>query len=243
MKRITFRHAARTLTLTGGLVLAGVALAPAAHADVTNPADNPYPITVTGDDGLTYTDGQDTLPGYDDTACTYIPGAWFDFANNRVRYPDGQSIPWTEWDRASGYKDWKAKQAAAAPAPAPAAPAPAPATSTSTGSSKPSGTSGTSTASGSDPVYAADASASPSASAEPSASTSPRPSASQLAAHPSAEPSADAVVAASGGDAAGGSTSSAGLAILAVLFGLGGAAFGASTLFRKGGRRPASLAS
>jgi hypothetical protein len=77
---------------------------------VTNPADNPHPITVTGDDGNTYHDGADTLPGYDDEECTYIPGAWFDFANNRVRYADGQSIPWTEWDRASGYNDWLAAQ-------------------------------------------------------------------------------------------------------------------------------------
>lgn len=77
---------------------------------VTNPADNPHPITVTGDDGNTYHDGADTLPGYDDEECTYIPGAWFDFANNRVRYADGQSIPWTEWDRASGYREWLAAQ-------------------------------------------------------------------------------------------------------------------------------------
>ena len=86
---------------------AGLTIIPAWSAlAVTNPADNPSPITVTGDDGNTYHDGADTLPGYDDEECTYIPGAWFDFANNRVRYADGQSISWTEWDRASGYSEW-----------------------------------------------------------------------------------------------------------------------------------------
>ena len=78
---------------------------------VTNPADNPSPITVLGDDGNTYHDGADTLPGFDDEECTYIPGAWFDFAHNKVHYADGQSIPWTEWDRASGYREWQAAQA------------------------------------------------------------------------------------------------------------------------------------
>lgn len=92
--------------LTAGLTVVPTWVALA----VTNPADNPHPITVTGDDGNTYVDGQDTLPGYDDEECTYIPGAYFDFAANRVRYADGQSIPWTEWDRASGYQDWLAKQ-------------------------------------------------------------------------------------------------------------------------------------
>ena len=100
-----------------GLVLTSLALAQPAQA-ITNPADNPRPITVKGDDGKTYTDGEDTLPGYDDEACTYIPGASFDFENNKVRYADGQSITWTEWDRATGYKEWKAKQGQAAPAPA-----------------------------------------------------------------------------------------------------------------------------
>lgn len=102
--------AALTTAALLGLALAAP-LAPAAHAAVTNPADNPHPITVKGDDGRTYTDGEDTLPGYDDVECTYIPGAWFDFDNNRVHYADGQSIPWTEWERASGYDEWKAKQA------------------------------------------------------------------------------------------------------------------------------------
>lgn len=87
---------------------------------VTNPADNPNPITVTGDDGNTYVDGQDTLPGFDDEQCTYIPGAYFDFANNRVHYADGKSIAWTEWDRATGYQDWLASQSVK-PSPTPSA--------------------------------------------------------------------------------------------------------------------------
>ena len=100
-----------TFLLSGAIALVFV---PAAQAAVTNPADSPYRIVVKGDDGNTYVDGQDTLPGYDDEECTYIPGAWFDFANNRVHYADGQSIPWTEWERASGYKDWLAQQAKSA---------------------------------------------------------------------------------------------------------------------------------
>lgn len=92
-------------------VAAGLTVIPAWSAlAVTNPADNPSPITVQGDDGNTYQDGADTLPGYDDEECTYIPGAYFDFASNRVRYADGQSIQWTEWDRASGYREWLAAQ-------------------------------------------------------------------------------------------------------------------------------------
>lgn len=92
-------------------VAAGLTVIPAWSAlAVTNPADNPSPITVIGDDGNTYNDGADTLPGYDDEECTYIPGAWFDFANNKVHYADGQWIHWTEWSRASGYSEWLAKQ-------------------------------------------------------------------------------------------------------------------------------------
>lgn len=99
-----------TTSLTSLGVLAGsVLLAPTAHA-ITNPASNPHPIVVKGDDGRTYEDGRDTLPGYDDEECSYIPGAWFDFDNNRVNYADGQSIPWTEWERIPGYKQWQAKQ-------------------------------------------------------------------------------------------------------------------------------------
>ena len=97
--------------LSAAVIAAGLTVIPAWTAlAVTNPADNPNPITVTGDDGNTYHDGADTLPGYDDEECTYIPGAYFDFANNRVRYADGQSIHWTEWSRASGYTEWLASQ-------------------------------------------------------------------------------------------------------------------------------------
>ncbi|MFC5676841.1 hypothetical protein [Aeromicrobium endophyticum] len=128
-----------TALAAASLVVVTIGLAQPAQA-ITNPADNPRPITVKGDDGKTYTDGEDTLPGYDDEACTYIPGAYFDFDNNRVRYADGQSIPWTEWERATGYKEWKAKQskpaapatpkattpaAAKTPAPKPTKPKPA----------------------------------------------------------------------------------------------------------------------
>ena len=51
-----------------------------AHAQgITNPAEHPAPITVTID-GQTYHDGLDTLPGYDDEACTPIPNVQYDFA-------------------------------------------------------------------------------------------------------------------------------------------------------------------
>ena len=100
-----------TRLFAAAFVAAGLTVIPAWSAlAVTNPADNPSPITVQGDDGNTYHDGEDTLPGYDDEECTYIPGAYFDFAANRVRYADGQSIHWTEWDRASGYREWLANQ-------------------------------------------------------------------------------------------------------------------------------------
>ena len=96
-----------TRLLAAAFVASGLTVIPAWSAlAVTNPADNPSPITVTGDDGNTYHDGADTLPGYDDEECTYIPGAWFDFANNKVHYADGQWIHWTEWSRASGYSQW-----------------------------------------------------------------------------------------------------------------------------------------
>src|SRR6188768_562221 len=104
MKRIV------SLAITVGLTTAVLCGATAAVASVTNPADNPHEISVKGDDGKTYTDGQDTLPGYDDYECTYIPGAWFDFANNEVHYADGQTIHWTEWERATGYAAWLKKQ-------------------------------------------------------------------------------------------------------------------------------------
>ncbi len=103
----------KKFTKPGAAVAFAIALVaiPAWSASaVTNPAANPHPITVTGDDGNVYHDGLDTLPGYDDEECTYIPGAYFDFAKNLVHYADGKSIPWTEWDRASGYKVWLTSQ-------------------------------------------------------------------------------------------------------------------------------------
>lgn len=243
---------ATAVTTTVGLALFTLAIAPAAYADVTNPAVNPHKITVTGDDGNTYVDGQDTLPGYDDYECTYIPGAYFDFDNNRVRYPDGQSIPWTEWERATGYKEWLAKknaaaQAAAQPAAAqPAAAQPAAGTTTGTngtaaaaGATKPasSGKSASTSVQGAGgATAAADGAATLTASASPEVSASP--SASETA-QQSASPSAQANVALAAGTGSGGSGgagSSAGLAILAGLFGLGGLAFGGYTFFAKGSK-------
>lgn len=223
------------LATTVGLVLAGVALAPLASANITNPADNPHKITVTGDDGNTYVDGQDTLPGYDDVACTYIPGAYYDFENNKVRYADGQSITWTEWDRATGYKDWQATKQAATPA-APA-PAPAPAAggsggsagSTGTGSGKPASAVAQASAGAPDEASATEAAA-PNVSAEPSAA------ADDASAAPAPSAESDGVVAADGAPEAAksGGGSSAGLAILAGLFGVGGLAFGGYTFLRRG---------
>lgn len=229
------------LATTVGLVLAGVALAPLASANITNPADNPHKITVTGDDGNTYVDGQDTLPGYDDVACTYIPGAYYDFENNKVRYADGQSITWTEWDRATGYKDWQATKQAAAPA-APA-PAPAPAVggsggsagSTGTGSGKPASIVAQASAGAPDEASATEAAA-PTVSAEPSAA------ADDASAAPAPSAESDDVVAADGAPevAKGSGGSSAGVAILAGLFGLGGLAFGGYTFLRRGASGKAS---
>ncbi|RNL63089.1 hypothetical protein EFK50_15365 [Nocardioides marmoriginsengisoli] len=143
MKRVIPAALAATV-----LALATLALAPSAQA-ITNPADNPHPITVKGDDGQTYTDGEDTLPGYDDEACTYIPGAYFDFDNNRVRYADGQSIPWTEWDRATGYKQWLAKKNGGSTGGSTPKPPKSSSTPKPSGTSKPSGTKSPTTKGGS----------------------------------------------------------------------------------------------
>ena len=108
----------RVSPLVAGLVLSAAALAPAAHAtDITNPAEHPYPITVTID-GQTYHDGLDTLPGYDDYACTPIPDVQYDFADNEILYYDDNGnllakAPWTEWSRISSYQTWLAQQGAA----------------------------------------------------------------------------------------------------------------------------------
>ena len=101
-----------------GTALLGVA--PAAQAtDITNPAEHPDPITLTID-GQTYRDGADTLPGYDDYACTPIPNVQYDFADDQIQYYDDQSelvetAHWTEWTRISSYETWAAQQQAGSP--------------------------------------------------------------------------------------------------------------------------------
>jgi hypothetical protein len=93
----------------------GLAAAPAAQAtDITNPAEHPAPITVEID-GQTYRDGADTLPGYDDYACTPIPNVQYDFGNDEIQYYDGQgnevkAAHWTEWSRISSYQAWADQQ-------------------------------------------------------------------------------------------------------------------------------------
>ena len=115
-----FHRATRSAGLVLSSALLGAALAPAAHAtDITNPAANPAPITVTID-GQTYRDGADTLPGYDDYACTPIPNVQYDFSNDEIQYYDGQgtlitTAHWTEWDRISSYQTWVDQQHAGTP--------------------------------------------------------------------------------------------------------------------------------
>jgi hypothetical protein len=113
-----------------------------AHAQgVTNPADHPAPITVMVD-GQTYHDGLDTLPGYDDQACTPIPNVQYDFASDQIQYysSDGDLIDtahWTEWSRISSYATWQQQQQTGTPTstPTPTATASNPAASTPTPSS------------------------------------------------------------------------------------------------------------
>ena len=94
----------------------------AAHAQgVTNPAHHPAPVTVTID-GQTYHDGLDTLPGYDDEACTPIPNVQYDFASDQIQYygSDGdaaQDRAWTEWSRISSYDDLEGAAASRTPTP------------------------------------------------------------------------------------------------------------------------------
>ena len=114
-----FHHWMRS---AGAVVLAGALLAvtPAAQAtDITNPADHPAPIILTID-GQDYRDGADTLPGYDDYACTPIPNVQYDFAENEIQYYDEQgdlvkTAHWTEWSRISSYETWVEQQRAASP--------------------------------------------------------------------------------------------------------------------------------
>lgn len=246
-----------TALAAASLVLVTVGLAQPAQA-ITNPADNPRPITVKGDDGKTYHDGEDTLPGYDDEACTYIPGAYFDFDNNKVRYADGQSIPWTEWDRATGYKEWKAKQSKPTAAPTTAAPKPAKTTAPKAKSTpKPAASRSTSKpgTSKSGTSKAAPAKATPSATAAPTTDESaadPAPSSSDDATPPASSEAAttdgstpapeatdaveDVTLAADSTEKTSASareddgTGSAGLLILAGLAGAGALAYAAYTV-------------
>jgi hypothetical protein len=101
---------------------AALALPGTAQAQqVTNPAAYPAPTKVTID-GREYSDGLDTLPGYDDEACTPIPNVQYDFESNTIEYYDDggkllDSAHWTEWDRISSYDTWKAQQNASTPTP------------------------------------------------------------------------------------------------------------------------------
>lgn len=233
------RRIVSTLALTSGIAVAGILFAPVANADVSNPASNPAPITVTGDDGLTYTDGRDTLPGFDDEACTYIPGAYFDFQNNKVRYADGQSIPWTEWSRATGYQAWVAKNSAAAvPPPAPAAaPVPvAPAAAgkpTATTTKAQAGTTPTGVATSGGTAEVADA---PSGAEDEQSEPATEASAQASAPSSSVGGADDTEVLAAGVVQPGAESvgSTAGLAILGGLFGLGGLAFAGYAFARRG---------
>ncbi|MET0601009.1 MAG: hypothetical protein ABW167_03385, partial [Baekduia sp.] len=137
----------------------GVALltsAPAAKAtDITNPAKNPAPITLTID-GQTYRDGADTLPGYDDYACTPIPNVEYDFGDDQIQYYDGQgelvtTAHWTEWSRISSYEAWVAQQQQGK------APSPSTSPTTSSANASPTTTSTTTTS----PTAAAPAATSP----------------------------------------------------------------------------------
>lgn len=90
-------------------------VAPAAHASISNPAAHPKKIVVVID-GVEYTDGQDTLPGYDDYSCGPIPNSWPDYDANRMYFDTDNGvkyISWTEWDRLPGYATWLAKKNAA----------------------------------------------------------------------------------------------------------------------------------
>lgn len=220
---------ARTRTLviaTAIAATAGMLMAPAAYGAITNPAKNPVRIEVLGDDGQWYVDGQDTLPGYDDIECTYIPGAWYDFDNNRVHYADGQSIPWTEWERIPGYDKWLVKKQAAQQ---PASSSSSSSSSSTTTSSSSSSTSSQTQAQAEEQTLTEVASAgdeivpSVSPSAEPSAAPS---------AEPSEEPEVEAVLdAAPPADVA--DASGAGRVILGGLFGLGVITFLAYEIVRR----------
>lgn len=242
-----------------GLLVAATVLAAPAQAGVTNPADNPHKIIVKGDDGNTYVDGQDTLPGYDDEECTYIPGAYFDFDNNRVRYADGQSIPWTEWDRATGYKQWLAKKSegstsTTSPTKAPATKSPATTKSTSTtkstttksSNSKSSTTTSKSSTAQTGSTSAPTATAAPTDPATPGDDATPAAGAPAATTDSAADGTGQAALAAgttsstatkASGTSGSGGTGSAGLLILGGLAGIGLLTFGGYSVLGRKSRR------
>jgi hypothetical protein len=185
------------------LGLGTLALAPAAHAtDITNPADNPAPITVTVG-GQSYTDGQDTLPGYDDYACTAIPGVEYDFADNEVIYHTDngtKSVHWTEWDRIAGYQTWKAQQSSPKPSPSSSAPTSTSGSggSTSSGSAKASSSKSAAVKSPAKSTKSKSAAPTRTASPAPSATASTTAAASSASPDPSDDPSASVSPSATG---------------------------------------------
>jgi len=227
----------RTLVIATAIAAtAGMLMAPAAYGAITNPAKNPQYVVVVVD-GVEYVDGQDTLPGYDDIDCTYIPGAKFDFENNRVKYADGQSIPWTEWDRIPGYHEWLKKKRAAqqevSSSSSSSSPSSASTSSSSVSSSSANSANSQAQAQAEERTITQVASAgdeivpSVSPSAEPSAAPSAAPSA-----EPSEEPEVEAVLdAAPPADVA--DASGAGRVILGGLFGLGVITFLAYEIVRR----------
>jgi hypothetical protein len=113
-------------TATTGIATVLLTAAPAQAGGVTNPAQHPAPVTVTID-GQTYHDGLDTLPGYDDNACTAIPNVQYDFDANKIYYYDDDgnllaSAPWTEWSRISSYQTWQKQHQHSSTPPPPSKP-------------------------------------------------------------------------------------------------------------------------
>jgi hypothetical protein len=156
----------RSATLVLSAAVLGLVVAPAAQAtDITNPAEHPDPITLTID-GQTYRDGADTLPGYDDYACTPIPNVQYDFADDQIQYYDGQgelikTAHWTEWSRISSYDTWVSQQHAGSPSSSPtSAPSSADATPAATSTTTTS-TATTSPAAAAAPAATGPANASP----------------------------------------------------------------------------------
>ncbi len=244
----TSRRVAR-LILGLATASSSLAIATAAFAtDVTNPAQNPAPVTITID-GQVYHDGLDTLPGYDDYACTPIPDVQYDFGTNQIHYYDNNgnllaTTHWTEWARISSYQTWlKQHQTTTPPSATPTTSASAPGKKPSTGGgshTNPSTTatthtSGTSTkgTTSSSVAASATASAKPTPSATPSASASAVAVVSGGTQQPSTSPNASAAAVpvltaqsressrVNGIFSGAGDTHLGGLAILGVLVGVG----------------------